>query len=330
MRFIFPQLALSTALAGCVIEQDVRVRTQIDNWYQAENNKVDILFVVDDSCSMEEEQEILAEGFASFAEQLASSNTEFQLGVISTSFEYSDNDRGELIGNPPFLTQDDDYVTLFAERTALGATGSDKEKGFEAADWAFVNPENDGFLRDEARLLIVFVSDEEDCSDEGALEGQAAEECYRQKGKLVPVTQYMESYRALKDDPDDVLISAIVGTSKSRCEGAYPSNRYAQAAEITGGSIDDICKTDWSDMLDDIGLEATGVRTSFQTSKAVRIDTLKVFVDDVRIKPDEADGWTWDEETWYLAFGLSEIPPRDSEIRAEYEVAPGSVPPAVQ
>ena len=330
MRIAIPLFAV--AFSGCGIEQAVNERTQTDNWYQAPNNKIDILWVVDDSCTMGEEQDTLVSGFTSFVSQMETSGTDFHIGVISTSFDYSDADRGKLMGEPPFLTLEDDYLSLFSERAILGIEGSDKEKGLEAADWALsptmTTGANLGFVRDEAQLLIVFVSDEEDCSDEGALEGEVAEECYRQKGQLVPVSEYVDSFRSIKDDKEDVQVSAIVGTEDKSCEDAYPGSRYIQTAAMTGGSVGDICTSNWSNMLSDLGLVATGVRTSFQTSYAAKPETLKVFVDDEEIKENATAGWTYDPDTWYITFGVNAIPERDSEIYAEYTVLSGASEPS--
>ncbi len=316
-------------VAACSSERDFQERTQKDNWFQAPNNEVDILFVVDDSCSMAEEQATLAAGFSSFVGQLESSGTDFHIGVISTSFEYDNPDRGTLIGDPPFLTNADDYVQGFVDRaTGLGIGGSDKEKGLEAAAHAlspamvFGGP-NDGFIRPTAQLLTVFVSDEEDCSDRGALGDLPAEECYKQKDKLVPVSEFIQEFRDMKPDQEDVLVGAIVGVQNAACADAFPGSRYIQVAKHTGGLVDDICLADWSDTLTELGLTATGIRTTFKTTYIARPETLKVKVNGENAP--ETD-WTYDPETCFLTFEPSAVPPRDSDILAEYTVAPGTCP----
>ncbi len=333
MRIAMTVLA-ATLVTGCESERDFAERTQTDYWYQSKNNEVDILWVVDNSCSMAEEQDTLAQGFTSFVSQMETSATDFHIGVISTSFDYSDPDRGKLLhddGEPAYLTLEDDYVGQFQKRAVLGVEGSDKEKGLEAADWALsptmITGANSGFMRLDAQLLIVFVSDEEDCSDEGALEGEVAEECYRQRERLVPIPEYVDSFRGLKKNNGDVQVSAIVGTEDKTCEDAYPGARYIQTAAMTGGTVGDICTSDWSSMLADLGLTATGVRTSFQTSFAARPETLKVFVDEEEVMEDETDGWTYDSATWYVTFGPNAIPERDAEIYAEYTILSGAAEP---
>ena len=322
-------------LVACVQENDFVERIQSDSWFQAPNNQVDILWVVDDSCSMGEEQQTLANGFSSFVQQMEASQTDFHLGVISTSFDETDTMRGVLIGDPPYLTSEDEgFEEDFIGRAQVGIDGSDKEKGLAAAEYALSpaltsSGPNAGFVRADAQLLVVFVTDEEDCSDGGALFGQPAEECYKQDELLVPVTSYVQSYRDLKDSGDMVQVGAIVGVQNAACDDAFPGSRYIQTAALLGGLVGDICLADWSTMLSDLGLNATGIRTSFQTTHLARVDTLKVWVNEVEIPQDPTSGWTYDEATWYIEFAPSAVPERDASIVAEYKIQPGVNAPEV-
>jgi len=330
LRYALVILALT---AGCKQENDFYEQTGSDTWRQAENDQVDILFVVDNSCSMAEEQATLGAGFTSFAEQLEGSQTRFHLGVISTSFDYTDPERGKLVGEGPlFLTEEDPgYVAEFASRAAVGTGGDDQEKGLAAAAYALgpvANLDlNDGFVRRDARMLIVFVSDEEDCSDDGALLGLSGEECYTRRDELVPVAEYVEEFRGLKDNLEDVQATAIIGVEGSACQNVYPSTRYRQVAELTGGSVNNICEGDWGEMLTNLGLNASGVIEQFQLSKAAKPETLEVYVDDVLIPQELRSGYSYDETTWYIRFAPSAVPPRGSVIVANYTVQPGQPSP---
>ena len=320
-------ILVAMALSACTQDQTFVEQKGSDTWAQAANNKVDILFVVDNSCSMEQEQATLAQGFVSFAEKLDQSMTEFHLGVISTTFEYTDPERGKLIGDPLYLTnEDEDYVAQFASRAQLGVSGSDKEKGLEAAAYALsplANLDlNEGFSRVDARLLVVFVSDEEDCSDEGALIGQDAESCYTSPRSLVPIGEYVETFRGMRDSADDVQVAAIVGVEDQICQDVYANKRYSEVARLTGGQVGNICEGNWSEMLTNLGLNATGVIQSFQLSNAVKEGSLEVFVDDTL-----TTAYTYDPESWFIHFDDSAIPPRGSEIVANYVVQPGAPRP---
>jgi hypothetical protein len=337
VRSFLPLLVL-TALS-CRNENGVTEQTAFDSWTQADNDRVDILFVVDDSGTMAEEQATLARGFASFASILNESMTRFHLGVISTSFEYGDPDRGKLIGDPLFLTHETpDYESLFAERAVIGTGGSDFEKGLEAAAYA-LSPAigievNVGFSRPEARLLIVFVSDEEDCSDAGALGTDFSDDgeiCYSGQGDLVPVPEFVEEFRNLREDPRDVIVTSIVGLPGERCDtdndgepDALPGARYAEVARLTGGNVGDICDSDWTQILSEAGLNATGVDSSFQLGNAAIPDTLEVMVDDAVVDPAS---YTYEPETWFIHFADDAVPPRESVITASYTVLPGQPRP---
>ena len=77
-------------------------------------------------------------------------------------------------GEPLYITVDTpDYGQKFADRIQVGIGGSDKEKGIDAAYQALSEPlisgYNGGFLREGATLSIIYLSDENDCSDRGAL-----------------------------------------------------------------------------------------------------------------------------------------------------------------
>lgn len=311
-------------LAACNVENDFSSPNQTDYFYQAENNEVDILWVVDNSCSMTEEQQTLANGFTTFILAMEDSGTDFQIGVITTDTDTAA--AGELIGSPPFLTIDDDYRAKFRARAKVGIQGSDKEKGLHAAALATtsISDNNAGFIRDDASLMVIVVTDEEDCSDFGALDGADPAACYRKDDQLAPVTDFVDAMNAAKHGQDMVQISGIIGSKG--CELAWPGYRYVDAARLTAGVIGDICDDDWSEMLTDLGANAAGIRRRFQLSKAVSDGTLEVFVDEEPVNESSISGWTYDPETWYLTFHNQAIPERSAEIRATYGVGPGTLP----
>lgn len=338
LRPSFRRLLLALAAVGpaaCKSDRDLFSQEQTDTFRQAPNNQVDILWVIDDSNSMQEEQETLQSGFTSFAGRLEESGADFHIGVISTSFEYTDPTRGVLIGDPPYLTNDDDYLAEFSERAVVGTGGSDKEKGLEAGLYALqpvmnvAGGANEGFVRPDAQLLVIVVSDEEDCSDRGALEGQPGSTCYTKFDELAPVSSFVTGYRELKDQPDLVSFGAIIGTPQSTCDDQVEGSRYAQVVRLLGGIMGDICQSDWSNVLSAFGVTASGIRTRFQLTEAAEPDTIVVTVDDEKVQESPVAGWTYDEQTWFLEFHGDSVPPRGSVIGVTYTIRPGvPSPPA--
>lgn len=335
MRYAY--VALLALGVGCK-PNDTGIHEQEghDTWYQAPTNKVDILFVIDDSHSMAEEQASLASGFASFISEIVNTNTDFQLGVITTSFEVDDPLRAQLIGDPPILTGGTpNYQQLFQDRVQVGTTGSDQEKGLEAAAYALSplqttnrDSPNYGFVRDESFLLTIILSDENDCSDDYALSGMGGQACYDNDDLLVPVEEFVEEFRTYKDEPSYVQVGVIVGPEKAQgCDDAAPGFRYWDFAEQLGGLQGNICDADYASIMYELGLNATGILESFQLTNAAKPETLKVYVtvagESTEIFEDASNGWTYDPETYYLHFHGDAVPPRGAQIDADYTIQSG-------
>ncbi|HET6921953.1 MAG TPA: vWA domain-containing protein, partial [Anaeromyxobacteraceae bacterium] len=162
--------------------------------------RTDILFVVDDSGSMGEEQQNLATSFGAFVQELAAlpSKSDFQIGVTTTSIDepvsvtdlqdtfrrpgpnlgapypkgalVAVDDLGLYVPEPRILRGDSPtLVQDFQRNVKVGTAGSGKEQGLRAALLAVTDRvadgKNAGFLRPGARLVVIVVSDEDDCSD---------------------------------------------------------------------------------------------------------------------------------------------------------------------
>ena len=202
--------------------------------------KTDILFVVDNSGSMYANQQRVATDIPVFVDELQKSggvHNSFQVGVTTTSvyyayqyyngiFYYYYPEAGWLMTIPLLdggVSTDrylDDTNPELVPRFALamqnvGIGGSGQETPFEAARIALEDatapafpdggPANRGFLRDGARLMVVAVSDEDDCSETDrpplVYENDADGEnfCIDQGANLTPVGDY---FTLLQNVPD--------------------------------------------------------------------------------------------------------------------------------
>jgi hypothetical protein len=201
--------------------------------------RTDILFVIDNSGSMAEEQAGIATELPAFVEQLRQGGgvaQEFRVGVITTSVyrrtfinnreEYREypNESGLLrpvptaSGEPSaerFLEgTDPELLAKFGRLVQQGTAGSGQESPFEAVRLAVASPSatrpldqggNGGFLRDGARLLVVVVTDEEDCSSTqrpppvALTEDTSRDLCSEQAATLTSVNDYFDVFQGLKD-----------------------------------------------------------------------------------------------------------------------------------
>ena len=158
--------------------------------------KLDILFVVDNSGSMAQEQASLAANLPGLLDQVAASAgavPDLHIGVVSSSVGIGDfscqgcnygGDRGLLQVTPRIdgcspptghfiedapggeVNYSGTLADTFSCIALLGTAGCGFEQHLESMKQALdgSNPGNAGFLRDDAMLAIVILADEDDCS----------------------------------------------------------------------------------------------------------------------------------------------------------------------
>lgn len=316
-------------LGACGIDNSVERRSTTEVFLQEPNSLVDILWVVDSSPSMADEQQLIADGFESFISTLEESNSDFHLGVLSMDMDLDNNKRGMLIGNPAYLTAEGNYVAQFKSRVQVGVDGSDKEKGLSAALSAVTEPlisgSNAGFIRQDANLVLVFVSDEDDCSDADSLEGLSGNACYDQRQDLISIKRLIQDFQALKTGDATVMASAIVGPPVNQQENckqeAWPGHRYRAIAETLGGVVGNICEPDYSGLMQDLGLAVAGEITVFNLKYAAVPATIEVLVDDIPIEENADTGWSYDPAYRQIRFDGSYVPERGASISVSYEIA---------
>ncbi|NJK88162.1 MAG: choice-of-anchor D domain-containing protein [Myxococcales bacterium] len=148
---------------------DVPVFEQFD---QAAGPKVDILWVIDNSCSMSDEQERLVTNLSTFVEFADLQNADYQMGVtVTDGFSSTSGQLRRCFPHPAIIRGDyTEREEAFECTFIVGTDGAFREAGLEAARNALrlaqdpVTNSNTGFLRDDADLAVVMMSDEDDQS----------------------------------------------------------------------------------------------------------------------------------------------------------------------
>jgi hypothetical protein len=153
--------------------------------------KIDLLFVIDDSGSMMEEQANLAANFPKMVSVLDQSGLDYRLAVTTTSVDYSfvltlpngtfpvaetGLNTGTMLKTPAMTNRwidkaEPNVSATFATLASVGTMGSGTEMPLAAIRAAFerrmMDNTNTGFRRPDALLGIVILTDENDCSYEG-------------------------------------------------------------------------------------------------------------------------------------------------------------------
>ncbi len=245
------------------------------SFVQSESNEVDILFVVDNSNSMNEEQNVLAEQIVIMTQELIDPSDEgapavqdLHMGIVTTDMgsggyqiqtcsnpmngdygvlqntswlsncegTYSANDCDRALC--PWLDHsvayhDDGTVPGdspiwedFGCVATLGTGGCGFEQQLESSLVALTiqsepGMPNEGFVREDSLLAIIYVTDEDDCSTGNAemfnparneQYGTSNVRCALNPDELYPISRYHDAFVALRGgNQDRVIVAAIVG-----------------------------------------------------------------------------------------------------------------------
>lgn len=274
---------LVATLAGCPNETSIGVpnewsepanppaaivTVQEDRVVQVNRPAIDVLFVIDNSCSMEQEQSSLASNFPQFMNYFVGSGIDYHIGVISTDL-VSGLQAGQLQAAQGYRYIDENTVeptAVFAQMATVGFNGNWEERGrdavFTALELRADSPTNEGFYRPEAGLEVVFVSDEDDVSE------------------IMSEAEFLAWFENLKWSPDRTNAHAIVTPRNvNSCpEGLVPGIDYLDLAQATDGTSYNICAEDWAPMLDSLGLATSGLRLEYFLSRLPVLSTLNVSV----------------------------------------------------
>ena len=310
-------------------------RSQVDTFVQTSGQTVDVLFVVDNSGSMSEEQSNLRESFTSFIAGADQFSNDFQIGLVTMDMQ-NDDDSGRLQGSTRIVSRSPNASSEFIANTRsefLGTNGSGTEEGLAAAEAALTDPLiydtgvscsgdgdcvspdtcvegrcgglNRGFLREEALLEVIFVSDEDDGSP----------------GTLNFYVDFLKNLKGYRNE-GRMHAHAIVGAENGRasaCDGpggdATRGERYVEVAQRTNGGIYSICDEDFGTPLRMIGNQAFGLPVQFFLSRPALSATISVEVDG----QSRQNGWSYDRDSNSVIFEMGSVPQPGQTIQIEYE-----------
>jgi hypothetical protein len=242
-----------------ILEQHARI---------TEAGDTDILFVIDNSTSMQDKQENLKRNASTFINVLAESNNNYHIGIVTTDMQAS-TDRGRLrmaVPGPPFLSRPDPrdpnapvlkaaLVDAFIQTIdSLGTSGSSSEAALNSAHAALdaskypdAATANTGFLRPDAALAVIILTDEDDCSfkpefnDTASVSSSETDTtaCYVQTDKLADAATFVDTLAVLKGGDIGKVRAALIGGGAAAQAGAAFEPRGCRPGD--GGLADTAC-----------------------------------------------------------------------------------------
>ncbi|MCB9676596.1 MAG: choice-of-anchor D domain-containing protein [Alphaproteobacteria bacterium] len=271
---------------------------------------VDILFVVDNSTSMGDENLALRNNFNAFIQGFLTLGLDFQIGVVTTDMQtagYAGQIQGPIIdSNTP------DPVQQFQQNTNIPFTDVLEEQGLDAVYAALTPPlitgANAGLVRPGSLLSVIVISDEDDQS-------------FITPAEMVP---FLDSYQG---DPALTSLSIVGGPTTGiwPCGGflfgAAPVPTYWQVAQPTGGIHLNLCQLNMNAIVQQLAVVAAGLDTHFPLG-SVPADpaAVEVLIDGTPLAQDPVNGWSYDPSTNSVVFAGAGIPPAGSEIRVRIPV----------
>jgi hypothetical protein len=196
--------------------------------------KVDVLLVVDDSASMSDKQTSLAANVGTLLGAATTSNLDWAAAVINHDDDTSPTttSSGNFLGTPKVILRSSaNSLTTLAARAQPGVNGSGVEVGLTTS-WKALSPPlitagNTGFLRPDAALAVVYVTDAEDQS------------------AFTPADA-IDRYMAIKGQRalNRVSFSGLVPTGALSGTCSYdtaPSGRYQAVIAAFGGAYEEVC-----------------------------------------------------------------------------------------
>jgi len=252
----------------------------------AETEELDVLVVLDTSCSMNDNYEQVSRGIEILRDDIEDVTYNYQIGFINTSLR-----------EPYFAGPYDALSTsidLLLAPYELGYDGV--ETGFKAVyDFATSTEEGAEFLRESSDKLIIFISDEDEQSG------------------ITPKIMHEWLKAQYKDVQHDVV--SIVLTENSECATSYLTvgQNYIDLAAYYGKVGIDLC-SDWEAWLSDSTFLAGPIDYINLYYTPVE-DSIVVYLDKV-----ETEEWYYlpSTNTVYLDF----IPSEGSLIEVGYVINP--------
>lgn len=220
----------------------------------------DIIWVIDNSGSMDNEQASLRANFDAFINNfLVNGKARFKFNMaVTTTDVYEKNN----LVNPFSVNSDGNTYDLssvkaeanfasfkedFQAAVSVGINGSGYERAFDSISTAY-NKQPSFYAGNDHLLVYIILSDEREQSTTNYPSSQA----------------FFNSISALKDQPEKVLVYPIINLN------ADNGNRYAEIAQLAGTSVYNINQP-FSDVLNAISLNVSSNVKSYKLNTAVNI-----------------------------------------------------------
>ena len=308
--------------------------------------KVDFLWLIDPSGSMNGDKQAVKDASEQFFGILESTGFDFRIAVTSMACvryqvfpfpgqPYVETERG-LLASHGFTNVRSEFTNDLSN-LPCGASTS-QESGLEAGWWAihrsfcgvanmpcFMDPLPNPWpqcprecLRTDAALIVVFLSDEE----EESYEGMSSTDQNDYLNNLMVPFYTGQTYPYPYDHP---VAFSVVGDLPSGCVG--PGDRsadeggsaYVAVSNATGGGFGSICSVDMTPTFDEIVRAAASYSSSFNLNKHPISSTIQVTIEGQPVARSYQNGFEYDAVSENVVFYGAVRPSQGDDIIVSYQ-----------
>jgi hypothetical protein len=262
---------------------------------------LDVLFVIDDSGSMDPHQQNLRANISKFADAIVRIKyLDYHVGVISSSTNssyYNPNSCcGMLEGAVRYVDRlTPDGINVLARNLVVGTSGDGREMFFDPVYMALTEPNlsgyNTGFYRDYATLAVIFVTDSEDQSTQQ---------------NAASLHNFLLS---LKKNPEKLIVASAYISDQNLA--TCPSQEDTEIGELDGlESLFDLTNAitfslcdNFGEKFADLGEKIVAKSQTMYLKQTPVTGTIKILLDGLELPSDAKFGWTYNASNNSIEFG---------------------------
>ncbi len=286
------------------------------------SNKVDIIMVIDNSSSMDVYQNKLSNEASAMIDQLNSVDMDYHIAIVTTDMS-NFGTGGVFVGAPKFLTKSTaNLKSALSQKIKQGSAGNSQEQGINSLmkvlSANYLNGEGRDFLRTDALLAIIALSNEDDHSTNGVGGSSVLTQ---------PVKEYIDKLKPSfgRANLRSWMLNFIGVTEKdSICQtssdGVYKEqgDKWIDLAKYSAGSISSICETSLASSIQNIQKRIVNFLTDFYLDREPVVESIVVRLSGIVVPKSSTNGWDYIAAEKKIRFFGSYIPKSSDRLTVDF------------
>lgn len=298
------------------------------------NSKIDILWVIDNSGSMDSSQQNVANNFNSFISGFITKNLDFKIAVVDTGAwqtqftgnqnqsKFRDGAGANHSGVFVITPSTPNIIQTFMTNVLLGTSGTGDERMHSSFKYGLMNPNNAGFVRPDSHLAIINLTDEDDFSSTDSSQNNHN----YANPNLVPISGYVTWLDQLTNSSGATRRYSVstVSIQDQACvtqlgnNGRIISQRVNELVDATGGVKVSLCGN-FATGLGSIATNILELSTQFFLDREPIPESIEAYVNDVLVPQSATNGWTYNPAALSIVFHGTAIPSQGSKIFVKFD-----------